>query len=795
MSDDRNPTVRILPAGSELGPYSVEELLGVGGSALVYRATDRRLGRHVALKVVAAGASPQLRLRLLAEARSAAALNHPNIATIFEAGEIGSDCFIAMEYVKGRTLRHYFHATATPLSVLLGFLRQTAQAMAKAHAAGIVHCDLKPDNIMVTPDGLVKVLDFGLARLSARSRSSGHGDGSAAGVSPWADSRLPDAPWLEGTLGYMSPEQAAATCKLDARTDIFSFGCILYEAVAHRGPFAAETEEAILCRLRNEAPAPLARYSPGMPDALQSLVDRCLEKDRSRRCSSMADVESALTAILAAMLAGPSTPWLRRRWVLLGAASAAIPVLWLIGLLRGPPTFESRTIAVIPYANGAGGTDTTYLADGIGEGIINALTQVPGLKIIARSSSYRFRGEQIDVRKAARRLEVGLLVLLSVARAGDQLRVTVDLVAADGAQLWIQTYHPMLTDLAALETGIAGEVAHRVGAKLSEIELARLAKAAHVKPEAYDRLLRGRYQQRLYTLQSMIQAAAHYEQAVAIDPAFALAHAELANVYRYLSGSGAKEASTTLPQAEASARRALAADAGLAEAHVALADIRKDRWNWQGAESEYRKALDLNPNLASAHQGYAIFLGVMGRHEAAISEIRRGLELDPLGLPMMVHSGAVYYNARRFGDALAALQRAAAMDPHAPAPWAWIGMTQASAGRYKEAVQAYEKAADFGDHTVSTQCYYSFSLARAGRAPEAARLLDRIRQSNEFVPPSTMAIVYLGVGRRDLAIHWLQLAYQRKDPLLQYINVEPHFDALGGDPAFQAIVSAIGLRR
>ncbi|MBN9659901.1 MAG: protein kinase [Acidobacteria bacterium] len=795
MPDDCNPTVRILPAGSELGPYSVEELLGVGGFALVYRATDRRLGRHVALKVVAAGAVPQQRLRLLAEARSAAALNHPNIATIFEAGEIGSDCFIAMEYVEGRTLRHYLHAAATPLSVLLGYLRQTAQAIAKAHAAGIVHCDLKPDNIMVTPDGLVKVLDFGLARLSARSRSSGHGDGASAVTSRLADKNRPDSPWLEGTLGYMSPEQAAGVAKLDARTDIFSFGCVLYEAVAHRCPFAAETEEAILYRLRSEAPPPLARYSPGVPEALQSLVDRCLEKDRVQRCASMADVESALSAILSAMLAGPPTSWVRRRWVLLVAASAAIPALWLIGLLRGPPAFEPRTIAVIPYTNGAGGTDTTYLADGIGEGIINALTQTPGLRIMARSSSYRFRGEQIDVRKAARRLEVGLLVLLSVVRTGDQLRVTVDLVAADGAQLWIQTYRPMLTDLAALETGIAGEVAHRVGAQLSEIELARLAKAARVKPEAYDRFLRGRYQQRLYTLESMIQAAAHYEQAVAIDPAFALAHAELANVYRYLSGSGAKDASSTLPRAEASARRALAADADLADAHVALAEIRKDRWDWPGAESEYRKALDLNSNLASAHQGYAIFLGVMGRHEAAISEIRRGLELDPLGLPMMVHSGAVYYNARRFGDALAALQRAAEVDPQAPAPWAWIGMTQAAAGRYKEAVQAYEKAAEFGDHTASTQCYYSFSLARAGRGQQAARLLDRIRQSSEFVPPSTMAIAYLGVGRQDLAVYWLHLAYERKDPLLQYISVEPHFDGLGRDAAFRALLRAIGLRR
>jgi TolB-like protein/Tfp pilus assembly protein PilF len=479
----------------------------------------------------------------------------------------------------------------------------------------------------------------------------------------------------------------------------------------------------------------------------------------------------------------------------LAATLAAAAAAGVFVHRRMQPGRDLQTVAVIPYASTQGGADTAYLADGIGEGLIDALTQVPGVQVTARSSSYRFRGEQIDARRAARQLDVRLLVLLSVARAGEQLRVTVDLVSAEGKQIWIQTYRPAHDDLAGLEAGISSEIAQRVGANLSQLERARMARTARVKPEAYDRLLRGRYQQRLYTLDSLKRAAAFYEQAAAMDPAFALAHAELANVYRHLSGSGAMNAAEMLPQAEAAARRALAADGELAEGHAALADVRKDRWDWATAENEYRRALELNPNLAPAHQGYAIFLGVRGRHDAAIAEIQRGLDLDPLGLPMALHSGAVYYNARRFNDALKALRRANSLDPHAPGPWGWMGMANAAAGRYAEAVGNYQRAAALGDSSAATMCYYAYALARSGRRDEAARLFERIRETQEFVPPSTLAIASLGLRQREDALRFLQSAYEQRDPLLQYLFVEPHFDDLRNHPAFLALAAAIGLPR
>jgi tetratricopeptide (TPR) repeat protein len=415
--------------------------------------------------------------------------------------------------------------------------------------------------------------------------------------------------------------------------------------------------------------------------------------------------------------------------------------------------------------------------------------------VIARSSSFRFRSERIDVQQTARALGARVLVLLSMAQAGGQLRVTVDLVESDGTQVWGTQHNAEPSGLVGMEANISREIAQRIGSKLSELEMARLARATKVKPEAYELLLRARYHLRLYTPESRKRAAGYYEQALALEPGFALAHAELATLYRLLSGSADLSARETMPQAEAAARRALAADGDLAEAHSALADIKKDQWDWTTAESEYRRALELNPNLVSARLGYAILLGVRGRHEAAISEIRRARELDPLGLPTAVHAGAVYYNARRFPDALAALNRAADLDPNAPAAWSWMGMVHGAAGQYADAVKAFEKAVALGDTSAASQCYYSFSLARSGRRTEALEVLEHLRRSQDFVPPSSLGIVYLGLNQRDEAIRALQAAYDARDPLLQYLKVEPHFDDLANDPFFRDLTEKIGLPR
>jgi TolB-like protein/Tfp pilus assembly protein PilF len=459
------------------------------------------------------------------------------------------------------------------------------------------------------------------------------------------------------------------------------------------------------------------------------------------------------------------------------------------------PAREVPSVAVIPFVNAQESPNSAYLADGISEGLIHALAQIPGLKVIARSSSFQFRNRLIDVRQVARKLGVQALVTGSVAESGNRLRITVDLVARDATQIWGMQYNSAISGLAGLEAGISSEIAQRIGAKLTEIARDRLTNAVKVNPEAYESFLRARYHLRLYTPESRNRAVGYYQQALAIDPSFALAHAELAHLYRLLGGAADMSADETIPRAKAAALRALSADRNLAEAHAVMADIKKDAWDWTAAEEGYRKALELNRNLVTAHQGYAIFLGVTGKHKEAIEEIRRARELDPLGLPTAIHAGAVYYNARRYREALETFNRAVELDPGSYAAWSWIGIVNGGTGQYDQAIRAYERAAALGEASAATQCYYAFALARSGRQTQALQLLERLRKSSGFVPLSSLAILHLGLNQKAEAIQALQAAYAAKEPLLQYLRVESHFDELANEPQFCKLAESIGLPR
>ncbi|MBI3680211.1 MAG: protein kinase [Acidobacteria bacterium] len=811
-------TAPLFTPGAQIGAYRIEELLGIGGSAKVYKALDPRLGRYVALKVLTPDTVNQgLRERFVREARAAAGLNHPNIAVIYEVGEAGETCFIAMEYVEGETLREKLQAPGTALSELLGYLRQTAHALVRAHAKGVVHCDLKPENIMVTREGQAKVLDFGVAKLIGRYKS----ENPASEFVSWPAGRMiPREPrttgWVGGTWGYMSPEQAGGKKDLDERSDVFSFGCLLFEAATRQLPFLDESLARTFQNLLHEPVPRISELCPGGPRGLESIVDRCLEKDPATRYASMAEVERDLGNLLEAegaplpvRMVTPSDDTCvskrtqrrdlilaaLRKWAVPVAAALLAIISVAIPYFRWYPASKPPSIAVIPFVNALGTPQSEYLSDGISESLIHALAQLPDLKVIARSSSFRFK-EQIDVRQVARTLGVQFLVSGRVAEGGGRLRITAELVSgADGSQVWGAQYNPTISDLAGVEAAIAREIAERIYSRLTRSEREKLAKGAKVNPEAYELLLRARYHMRLYTPESRRQAVSYYQQALALDPGFALASAELASAYRYLSGSAVARAAEMLPKAEASARRALAADADLAEAHAALADIKKDQWAWASAEREYRQALRLNPNLANAHVGFAIYLSVMGRDEEAIAEIQGARKLDPLGLPTAVHVAAVYYNARRYSQALDALKAAVDLDPAAPAPWTWIGIVSGGSGHFAKAVSAFETAIGWGDNTAATQCYYAYSLARTGRRDRAIEILHQLEHSDAFVPPSALAVIHLGLNEKERAIQTLQAAYAVKDSMLQYMKVESHLDSLHQDPRFQELAAKLGLPR
>jgi serine/threonine-protein kinase len=381
-----------------------------------------------------------------------------------------------------------------------------------------------------------------------------------------------------------------------------------------------------------------------------------------------------------------------------------------------------------------------------------------------------------------------------VAELAGAFRISVELVnGADGTHIWGAMYNTQIAGLPGVETQIAREMAVRMRSKPTKTEEAKLSKGTSTHNEAYEFLLRGRYHMQLYSPESRQKAIGYYQQALALDPRFALANAEMARAYRVLSGSAVAAPSEAMTKAEAAASRALAADWELAEAHAALADIKKDQWDWAAAESEYRRALALNPNLAVAHQGYAIYLSVRGKGDAAIEEIQRAIEVDPLGLPTAIHAVAVYYNARHYDQSQQALKRAEGLDPTAPSLWTWMGMVHGANGRFKAAIEAYEKAIGLGDDTAATQCYYGYALARGGRRDQSLKIQEGLKTSGAYVSKVAVAILHAGLNQRERAIESLQEAFAARDPLLQYIRVEEHLDSIRDDRRFREIAAKVGL--
>jgi TolB-like protein/Tfp pilus assembly protein PilF len=675
------------------------------------------------------------------------------------------------------TLREKLADPSRTLPETLGYFRQVASALARAHSKGIIHCDLKPDNVMVAHDGLVKVLDFGLVR-----QVEGHRREPAAAPSAAAPTGPNERIRIEGTIGYMSPEQAAGE-PLDARSDVFSFGCMLFEAITGKLPFWHESIVQSLHSLIHDPAPPLARVSPTVPVTLRQLVDACLTKEAALRPSSMDEVSRRLQSI------AQSKPSAAKLW-LWGAAAAVIVLASIVAVLRPWRGPSGVAIAVIPFSSGQSSGESAFLAEGISEGLIVALAQLPDLKVISRNSSFRFAGPSLDVQQVARTLGVRALVTGRIVELGGRMRVNAELVSADGTAIWGAEYNPSLTNLADVQSQIATDVARQVRSGLTDADQRKLTKPIHPNSDVYALLLQGRYQMWLYTPESTRKAAGYFEQALGIDPGYDVANAELANAYRRLAGAGILQPAEAIPLAEQAASKAIAADDESVEAHSALADIRRDQWDWETAEPEYRRAIALSPSFVPARQGLAIGLSVRGQDEAAVAEIAKVRELDPVGLSSAIDSAAVFYNVRRFDGALQILQEALSRDGLAPAVWTWIGIASGGAGRFDQAITAFEKAMQLGDRTPATLCYYVHALARTGRRDDAMRFMRTV-ESAAFVPASSLAIAFVGLGENDRAIEQLQKALAARDPLLQYIPVESYLNPLKTDARFQAVVAGM----
>jgi serine/threonine-protein kinase len=733
--------------GRTLGHYVVLESLGEGGMGAVYKARDKRLGRLVALKVMRPDwtSDAERRQRFVREARTASALNHPNILVIYEIDADEGLDYIAMEYVPGGTLAGLLASGPLPADRALRLTAQIADALAAAHAAGIVHRDLKPSNIMLPAEDRVKVVDFGLAKLigSALPTAEAPEAVTASGA-------------ILGTAPYMSPEQAAGRT-VDARSDLFSLGTILYEMLAGRRPFDADSCAGTLAAILRDAPTPIAGVAP----RVARLVERCLCKDVARRFQSPLELKAAIEACAA------------------------------------PPSGrEKPSVAVLPFVNMTGAKEEDYLCEGLTEEVINALTRIPGLRVIARTSAFVVGRMGLDIREIGARLDVASVLEGSVRQEGRRVRVTAQLVTtSDGGHLWSERYDRELTDVLALEDEIAAAIAARLRLDLARDAHERVQPV--VDAEAHAAYLEGRYFFARGAPEALAQAMACYSRAVARDPDFALAYDSLAELHWFLGFFGNVPPREAFSQSTWHALRALELDDRLAQTHALLGMLRKELdYNWPEVDRELGRALELNRESPLVRLRYAISgLLPRGRVDEAVAELEGVLRADPLSLFVRWWLAVMIYLARRPGRMIEEGRHMIALDPnHFLGHWV-LGMGLDETGAKVDAVAALEKAHELSGGIPFTLGFLGLVYGRAGRGDDTRRLLERAEKlaTASYVPASTFALCHVGLGDWDAAFDWIDRAIETRDPIIMPIKSFPFLDPVRGDARYRALLKKMNL--
>jgi eukaryotic-like serine/threonine-protein kinase len=803
----------------------------------VYLAQDIRLHRKVALKLlpVAVASNKDRMRRFEQEAQAAAALNHPNIATIYEIGEHEGRHFIAMEFIDGQTLRELIYSQRPDLQKLLGYLQHVAEGLAKAHAAGIVHRDLKPDNIMVTRDGHAKVLDFGLAKLLEKPQVSSS-TSSEIETALLPQQSTPGV--VLGTVGYMSPEQAQGrTGEIDHRSDIFSFGCVLFEAATRHKSFAGKDA---LDSLHNivHAPTPLVKdFNSAAPDELQRIVRRCLAKDPDDRYHAIKDVAIELKELrrelqLHAESTAPAVSSdfdtaSRQSSDTSGASSnaeyvvssikqhkmaAALVILLILiavaaGILATRSFLNSRSseaaidsIAVLPFENQNHQADTEYLSDGLTESIINSLTQIPNLKVIARGSAFRYKGRNVDPLAAGHELSVRAVLTGRLLQRGDNLTVSAELMdIRDNKQLWGDQYERKVSDLLTVQREIAKEISSSLRLKLSGSEQTRITKRYTDNPEAYELYLKGRFYWNKRTAEGVRKGLDYFQEAIAKDPSYALAYTGIADCYSLEAlhiDVGSLSPSEAAPKAKEAAMKALEMDDSLPEAHTSLAFVKLNfDWDWAGSETEFKRALALNPNDAAAHHWYSHLLTAMGRTQESLAESKRALELDPLGLIINVHLGWHYLNAHEYDLAINQIKKGLEMDPNFGVGHWYLGLCYEQKGKYAEAESELRKAQDLlkGNEAIAADIGHIYAVS--GRKDQALKVIQGLNDlaKRQYVSSYNVGLIYFGLGDKDRGLEWLENAYRERSDLLVYLNSDPRLAEMHADPRFVDLVRRVGL--
>ncbi len=785
-----------LSAGTRLGPYEITSPLGAGGMGEVYRARDPRLGREVAIKVLPSSFSqdPDRLRRFEQEARAAGLLNHPNILAIYDIGTHDGSPYVVSELLEGETLRGRLAGGAFTPRKALGHALQIAYGLAAAHEKGIVHRDLKPENIFVTRDGRVKILDFGLAKLT-QSES----EGSAQTNLPTASAGTEPGVVL-GTLGYMSPEQVRGR-PADPRSDIFFFGAILYEMLsgkrAFHGDSAADTMSAIL----KEDPPDLSQTNRSIPPGLERVVRHCLEKNPEQRFHSAHDLAFDLEALSDVSALAPAAQALRRRpiwrvrptWLIAGFAAVLVALVATSFLLR-PRGKAIDSLAVLPFTNASPDPNTEYLSDGITESLINSLSQLPSLTVMSRNSVFRYKGREIDAQAAGRELKVQAVLIGRVAQRSANVSISAELVdVRNNRQIWGDRFNRKVSDIQAVQEEIAREISGKLRQRLTGEEKKRLTKRYTESAEAYGLYLKGRYHWNKRTGEDIQKGIGYFQQAIEKDPTYALAYAGLADSYAILSEWSGLPSSETFPKAKAAALKALEIDDTLAQAHATLASI---DWDFSSAEKEYRRAIELDPKYPTAHHWYSLLLSNLGRHEQAIAEAERAYELDPLSPIISNVRTAAFYFARQYDRAIEAGRKTVELDKGFSPALLDLGFALEQKKMYPEAIAEFEEAVRLSGRGIQAVAYVSHAYAVSGRREEAMRLIEELKGWAErgYDPLASIALVYAGLGQNDEAMRWLEKAYQARSAWLIFLalKVSPRWDALRSDARFQDLLRRIG---
>ena len=836
-----------LKSGQRIGPYEVISLLGRGGMGEVYLALDERLHRKVALKLLPAFfiKDKERVERFKREARAASGLNHPNIITIHEIGEIDSQQFITTEFIEGETLRERLFRRHLTLNETLNVAIQIADALSAAHKAGIIHRDIKPENIMVRPDGYVKVLDFGLAKLA---EASSFGDSEAP-----TKVNVKTAPGLVmGTASYMSPEQSRASAQVDHRTDIWSLGVVLYEMVAGRLPFEGKDIHRQVIAIQDEEARPLSMFAENVPERLEEIVSKALAKDPEERYQTAKDFLIDLRNLkrkleIDALVERTSAPWSGSEVGGLSGAKEVVSkaqrtasqtttvaqaqptssaeyivnqikqhkrgaaltslLLFLIAVSVGAYFLFIRgtaktinSVAVLPFVNTGGDANTEYLSDGVTESLINSLSQIPNLNVKSRDSVFRYKGREVDASQVGRELGVQAVLTGRLVQRGDAIWISLELVdVGTNNHLWGAQYNRTMSDIMALQDEIAKDVSAQLHAKLSGEDSRRLTRRYTDNSEAYQLYLKGRYFLNKHTAETVKLAINYFQQAIDRDPTFALAYAGLADSYKSLPYYGISVASPrdSYPKAKAAALKALEQDDSLAEAHASLANIEFEyEWNWESAEREFKRALELNTNDAATYRDYGSFLDAMGRFDEAEVEIKRAQQLDPLSVNIALALAETAFFSHQYDKALTLTKQALELDPNFPPAHASLANIYAMKGMYDKSPLESIAGLSLSGYPLEDVAALRAAFESSGTQGFWREWINQSEsrlKRGEYVPAMLLATLYTRLEERDKAFYWFNKAFEDRNGGLAFIKVSPLYDSIRSDPRFQELMRRVGL--